>query len=70
MFHFIHILFKIYFQHLVPLDFSYNPQYEPEFIWYDNDLLEAVKADEDHAHNFFRLLALCHTVMPEIKDGR
>lgn len=53
-----------------PLDFSYNPEYEPEFKWYDQTLMDAVKSDESHAHSFFRLLALCHTVMPEIKDGR
>lgn len=53
-----------------PLDFSYNPEYEPDFKWYDQSLMDAVKSDEIHAHSFFRLLALCHTVMPEIKDGR
>lgn len=53
-----------------PIDFSFNPEYEPEFKWFDHTLLEAVKSDEEHAHNFFRCLALCHTVMPEIKDGR
>lgn len=53
-----------------PLDFSYNPEYEPEFKWYDQTLMDAVKSDESHAHSFFRLLALCHTVMPELKDGR
>ncbi|KAJ6635423.1 Phospholipid-transporting ATPase ID, partial [Pseudolycoriella hygida] len=53
-----------------PLDFSYNPEYEPDFKWYDQSLMDAVKSDEVHAHSFFRLLALCHTVMPEIKDGR
>lgn len=29
-----------------------------------------MRSDEQHAHNFFRLLALCHTVMPEEKNGR
>ncbi|KAG5672680.1 hypothetical protein PVAND_002791 [Polypedilum vanderplanki] len=53
-----------------PVDFSFNPYYEPEFKWYDRELLNAVRADETHAHNYFRLLALCHTVMPEYKDGR
>lgn len=53
-----------------PLDFSFNPEYEPDFKWYDQTLMDAVKSDESHAHSFFRLLALCHTVMPEIKDGR
>ncbi|XP_021708877.1 phospholipid-transporting ATPase ID isoform X5 [Aedes aegypti] len=53
-----------------PVDFSFNPEYEADFRWYDQGLLDAVRADEEHAHNFFRLLALCHTVMPEEKNGR
>lgn len=53
-----------------PVDFSANPEYEPEFRWYDKTLLDAVRSDEKHALNFFRLLALCHTVMPEYVDGR
>lgn len=53
-----------------PIDFSYNPYYENDFKWYDRELISAVRADEAHAHNFFRLLALCHTVMPEYKNGR
>ncbi|XP_049277782.1 phospholipid-transporting ATPase ID isoform X4 [Anopheles funestus] len=52
------------------VDFSFNPEYEPEFRWYDQGLLDAVRADEEHAHNFFRLLALCHTVMAEDKNGK
>lgn len=53
-----------------PIDFSFNPHFEYDFKWFDRALLEAVNSDEEHTHNFFRLLALCHTVMPEIKDGR
>jgi len=44
--------------------------YEPSFRFYDNRLWEAVKAGNPHVHMFFRLLALCHTVMPEDKDGK
>jgi magnesium-transporting ATPase (P-type) len=29
-----------------------------------------VRSDEENAHNFFRLLALCHTVMPDQKEGK
>lgn len=29
-----------------------------------------MRSDEEHAHNFFRLLALCHTVMAETVDGK
>lgn len=53
-----------------PLDFSWNPLSEPEFKWYDRNLVESVNNDEEATHKFFRLLALCHTVMPEDKNGR
>ncbi|CAB3244555.1 unnamed protein product [Arctia plantaginis] len=53
-----------------PLDFSFNPEYEPEFKFFDTSLLEAVKRGDQHVHDFFRLLALCHTVMPAQKNGR
>ncbi|KAL7021489.1 hypothetical protein ACKWTF_011893 [Chironomus riparius] len=60
-----------YFEHdTKPIDFSFNPYYEADFKWFDRELLNAVRADETHAHNFFRLLALCHTVMPEYKEGK
>lgn len=32
--------------------------------------MNAVRSDEVNAHNFFRLLALCHTVMPDQKEGK
>lgn len=53
-----------------PLDFSFNKDYEPEFKFYDPALLEAVKQGSQDVHSFFRLLALCHTVMPEEKHGK
>ncbi|GBP31603.1 Phospholipid-transporting ATPase ID [Eumeta japonica] len=53
-----------------PLDFSFNPEYEPEFKFFDASLLEAVKRGDESVHDFFRLLALCHTVMPEQKNDR
>ncbi|XP_031638674.1 phospholipid-transporting ATPase ID isoform X2 [Contarinia nasturtii] len=56
-------------ENLQPIDFSFNPEFEPDFKWYDSSLLDAVQADDEHVHTFFRLLALCHTVMPERKDG-
>uniref|UniRef100_A0AAG5D0R0 Phospholipid-transporting ATPase n=1 Tax=Anopheles atroparvus TaxID=41427 RepID=A0AAG5D0R0_ANOAO len=52
------------------VDFSFNPEYEPEFRWYDQALLDDVRADGEHSHSFFRLLALCHTVMAEEKNGK
>ncbi|KAM8720515.1 hypothetical protein ACLKA7_006541 [Drosophila subpalustris] len=53
-----------------PIDFSANPHHESDFRWYDRTLLDAVRSDEEHSHNFFRLLALCHTVMAETVDGK
>lgn len=53
-----------------PLDFSFNPDYEPEFKFYDKQLLESVKRRESTTYSFFRLLALCHTVMSENRNGK
>lgn len=53
-----------------PLDFSFNPNYEAEFRFYDKHLLEAVKRRDEDVFSFFRLLALCHTVMSENNDGK
>ncbi|XP_071656428.1 phospholipid-transporting ATPase ID isoform X3 [Patagioenas fasciata] len=48
-----------------PVDFSFNPLADPRFRFWDPSLLEAVKLGDPHVHEFFRLLALCHTVMSE-----
>ncbi|XP_039231290.1 phospholipid-transporting ATPase ID isoform X10 [Drosophila yakuba] len=55
---------------LQSVDFSANPHHESDFRWYDRSLLDAVRSDEEHSHVFFRLLALCHTVMAETVDGK
>ena len=44
--------------------------YEPSFEFYDKSLLADVKQGNANVHDFFRLLALCHTVMTEYKDGK
>ncbi|XP_067399668.1 phospholipid-transporting ATPase ID-like isoform X2 [Emydura macquarii macquarii] len=49
------------------VDFSYNPLADPKFAFYDHSLVEAMKLGDAAAHGFFRLLSLCHTVMPEEK---
>uniref|UniRef100_A0A8C5U2T9 Phospholipid-transporting ATPase n=1 Tax=Malurus cyaneus samueli TaxID=2593467 RepID=A0A8C5U2T9_9PASS len=49
------------------VDFSYNPLADPKFAFYDRSLVEAVRLNDVPAHRFFRLLSLCHTVMPEEK---
>ena len=66
----INCKFVFSFQDSQRIDFSGNPYYEPEFKWYDKELLNAVRSDEEKAHNFFRLLALCHTVISDQKDGK
>ena len=53
------------------VDFSANPMHEPNFEFFDESLLDEVRKGNTEIHEFFRLLALCHTVMPEDKgDGK
>lgn len=54
-------------QHTERVDFTYNPLADPRFIFYDHALVEAVKLENLEVQAFFRLLALCHTVMAEEK---
>ncbi|XP_061590379.1 phospholipid-transporting ATPase ID-like [Cololabis saira] len=49
------------------VDFSWNPLADPKFVFHDGSLLETVRGRNPEAQAFFRLLALCHTVMPEEK---
>ncbi|XP_026862250.2 phospholipid-transporting ATPase ID [Electrophorus electricus] len=49
------------------VDFSWNPLADPKFCFHDHSLIEAVKQGSREVKAFFRLLALCHTVMPEEK---
>lgn len=56
-----------------PIDFSkHNPEfYEEKFKFYDSNLLEQVTNKRDpKVHEFFTLLAICHTVMSEEKNGK
>lgn len=53
------------------VSFSFNPMHEPSFEFYDKTLLEDARRGKKNVREFFRLLALCHTVMPEIsKNGK
>lgn len=54
---------------MVPVDFSANPMYESKFRFYDQKLLDDVNKGVPAVAEFFRLLAICHTVMSEDKDG-
>ncbi|XP_042278201.1 phospholipid-transporting ATPase ID-like isoform X1 [Thunnus maccoyii] len=49
------------------VDFSFNPLADHRFAFHDHALVEAVKLENPEVHAFFRLLALCHTVMAEEK---
>ncbi len=49
------------------MDFSWNQLADPKFVFHDHHLAETVKEGDPEAQDFFRLLALCHTVMPEEK---
>ncbi|XP_013857953.1 phospholipid-transporting ATPase ID [Austrofundulus limnaeus] len=49
------------------VDFSWNQLADPKFIFHDYSLVEDVKVGNPEVQAFFRLLALCHTVMPEEK---
>ncbi|XP_015198388.2 phospholipid-transporting ATPase ID-like isoform X1 [Lepisosteus oculatus] len=50
------------------VDFSFNPLRDRKFKFHDTSLIEAIKLEDPTVHEFFRLLALCHTVMPEEKN--
>ncbi|XP_041031149.1 phospholipid-transporting ATPase ID isoform X2 [Carcharodon carcharias] len=52
----------------LPVDFSFNTLADPKFQFYDASLVEAIKLGDPSVHEFFRLLSLCHTVMPEEKN--
>uniref|UniRef100_A0A3Q2Y9U5 Phospholipid-transporting ATPase n=1 Tax=Hippocampus comes TaxID=109280 RepID=A0A3Q2Y9U5_HIPCM len=49
------------------VDFTWNQQADPKFIFHDHNLVDTVRDGNSEAQEFFRLLALCHTVMPEEK---
>ncbi|ULT93757.1 hypothetical protein L3Y34_003327 [Caenorhabditis briggsae] len=52
------------------LNFSWNSSSEPTFKFYDKNLLDATKRQVPEIDQFWRLLALCHTVMPERDKGQ
>ncbi|WKY06130.1 hypothetical protein Q1695_006381 [Nippostrongylus brasiliensis] len=56
--------------HTKTVDFSWNSHYEPSFKFYDPKLLDDTKAGVEEVSEFWRLLALCHTVMPERDKGQ
>lgn len=53
----------------MPVDFSFNPLADRKFQFYDQSLIKSIKRGDAMVHEFFRLLSLCHTVMPEEKNA-
>ncbi|KAM8962280.1 LOW QUALITY PROTEIN: phospholipid-transporting ATPase IC [Pelodytes ibericus] len=52
------------------VDFSWNHLADPKFTFNDQYLIEQIRSGKDPVvHEFFKLLALCHTVMVEKTDG-
>uniref|UniRef100_A0A6I8PPN7 Phospholipid-transporting ATPase n=1 Tax=Ornithorhynchus anatinus TaxID=9258 RepID=A0A6I8PPN7_ORNAN len=52
-----------------PEDLGFNPDSaDSKFQCFDRRLTEAIQQGDPRVHEFFRLLSLCHTVMPEEKD--
>lgn len=50
---------------MLAVDFSFNSLADEKFRYYDASLLDDVKSSCKQVHDFFRLLAVCHTVMPD-----
>uniref|UniRef100_A0A671MIP7 Phospholipid-transporting ATPase n=1 Tax=Sinocyclocheilus anshuiensis TaxID=1608454 RepID=A0A671MIP7_9TELE len=60
--------FLLYIHTYRQVDFSFNPLMDRKFRFHDSSLVEAIKLEEPLVQEFFRLLALCHTVMPEERN--
>uniref|UniRef100_A0A0N5C5R6 Phospholipid-transporting ATPase n=1 Tax=Strongyloides papillosus TaxID=174720 RepID=A0A0N5C5R6_STREA len=56
-------------ENTTPLDFSLNRWYEKSFKFYDRTLQEDTESKLSMVDEFWRLLSICHTVMPERKPG-
>lgn len=53
------------------VDFSFNKDYEETFKFFDNTLIDAVRSNKNgDVVQFFKVLALCHTVMSAEKNGK
>ncbi|XP_012865415.1 PREDICTED: probable phospholipid-transporting ATPase IM [Dipodomys ordii] len=48
-----------------PVDFSVRSQAKRTCQFFDHSLMESIQMGDPKVHEFFRLLALCHTVMSE-----
>uniref|UniRef100_A0AAX7T7C0 Phospholipid-transporting ATPase n=1 Tax=Astatotilapia calliptera TaxID=8154 RepID=A0AAX7T7C0_ASTCA len=61
------LLFWLFLQRTERVDFSWNNLADPKFSFHDHSLVEMVRSGNPETQEFFRLLSLCHTVMPEEK---
>jgi len=50
------------------VDFSYNQLADPNFQFYDQSLIDNIKLGDEKIAEFFRLIAINHTVMPDYDD--
>ncbi|XP_068933668.1 phospholipid-transporting ATPase IK [Petaurus breviceps papuanus] len=58
-------------ENLKAISLSWNKYADGKLLFYDPTLLIAIRDDKDKViREFWRLLALCHTVMVEEKDGQ
>ncbi|XP_077138750.1 phospholipid-transporting ATPase IC-like isoform X1 [Ranitomeya variabilis] len=52
------------------VDFGWNPLADPSFTYNDKNLIQQIRFGKDpYVQQFFKLLALCHTVMVDKADG-
>lgn len=53
------------------MDFGWNPLADYTFTYSDQNLINEIRFGKDpYVPQFFKLLALCHTVMVDKKDGK
>uniref|UniRef100_A0A8C5P6W0 Phospholipid-transporting ATPase n=1 Tax=Leptobrachium leishanense TaxID=445787 RepID=A0A8C5P6W0_9ANUR len=53
------------------VSFEWNKYADMEFTFYDQSLIDLIIQDDDPlVSEFFRMIALCHTVMVDERDGR
>lgn len=55
---------------LEPVDLSWNSYAEPDFKYYDEALVKNCRDEEKDCYHFFRLIALCHTVISSVPEGK
>lgn len=58
------------FQRTPKVDFSRNFYAEKTFSFYDQRLPDEIDKENPKVFEFFKLLALCHTVMVEVKEDK